>query len=436
VPPFTLDPWASAWCQLCDALQASCAWVQSSSSSSVVIEHIPEVAERVQQWPLLARSRDLAPLLDDILQGYFWLFYLGPDLLQLPTTGPLFESFLSSLQLHQRQHPQQGLSWQTTPRGAFFLRWSTSLSRYPAKPSEPVPGGGSGYALLSFSPFPFSFRSSTPSPLLPPALHHLLLSLHRRHSFLFRAGNHSSFCYGHLDPNSLFPDPPPDPPFNSLNLRDLRLASAQQLLSLSKSASAWQLLFDHIPTIFCRWRTLWNDLVLELLFDPLSLARLSPSQALSFALSWASLWFSLQAPYAFLVRLGFLEDARPWPRFAFEHVPLLRSPSLTALDPLLQDSARFHWLTYLGSPLLLSLDSSDWLSLLSRLLDHGTRLFLFSPFSSPLPLPTPQAAPPLPPPDSGLLLLYDRFAPGIDADTFLFLAPFTPAHRPPWRASP
>uniref|UniRef100_UPI0035E41FA7 hypothetical protein n=1 Tax=Thermogemmatispora sp. TaxID=1968838 RepID=UPI0035E41FA7 len=47
VPPFTLDPWASAWCQLCDALQASCAWVQSSSSSSVVIEHIPEVAERV-----------------------------------------------------------------------------------------------------------------------------------------------------------------------------------------------------------------------------------------------------------------------------------------------------------------------------------------------------------------------------------------------------
>jgi hypothetical protein len=417
LPPEHVQWFIDSWLLLCDSLQARAAWFPSSLFASFLN---PERAERTfAQWRSAVLALEGSVLLEGLQGCVCWLLYLGPDLLQQPATRQALSSCEASLaaELHQFSLPADSIVFGPTPAGGWFARYGLTLDgpfvdSPDLGPRLPAPQGGRGFALLAPS-------DSSPDQLWPQRARSLLFallhSLHQRGSLLACCIPTARSLFLHLGQTI-----PLDKSFRYYPVHSLPWEAILQLPeSLDPLHACWQLQFADVPGLLALYLTSFGDVTLDLQWEPEPLARLSPEQETAFALAWASLWLQQQAPYAFLVRLGFHDEACSWVRFAFRHLPLLRQPSPASLDPLLQESSRFHWLTFLGSPLLLALDPPQWQALLLRLCQQDARLFLLLPQQPPLALPEPAAAPPAPLPGSGLLLLRPRFAPGFDPDAFL-----------------
>nr|BBH93396.1 hypothetical protein KTA_15950 [Thermogemmatispora argillosa] len=363
-------------------------------------------------WRTAALNRKASLLLNGLLAGACWLLYLGPDLLQQPATRQALASCEASLAAEQQRLslPPDSIVFGSTPAGGWFVRHGFTLKGpIPSGSPAPMPQSGRGFALLAPS-------DSSPHQLWEQRARSLLLSLlhslHQHGSLLARAFSAPLARLGQVLPlqhhtDKLFIQSLPWEAFiPATNVPDPLRAS-------------WEVQLADVPGLLSLFLTSFGDVTLDLQWEPEPLARLSPEQETSFALAWASLWHQHQAPYAFLVRLGFHDEACSWVRFAFRLLPLLRRPSPASLDPLLQESSRFYWLTFLGSHLLLALDPPQWQALLLRLSQQDARLFLLLPQQPPLALSDPAAAPSAPVPGSSLLLLRSRFAPGLDPDSFL-----------------
>jgi hypothetical protein len=410
LPPEHVQWFIDCWLLLCHSLQARAAWFPAYYFSS--INDLAE--EEFAAWRSAVLALEGSVLLKGLLAGACWLLYLGPDLLQQPATRQALASCEASLaaKQHQSSLPPDSIVFGPTPAGGWFARYGFTLQGpIPSASPTPMHQGGRGFALLAFSDSsPHQLWEQRARSLLLPLLH----SLHQRGSLLARALSSPLARLGQVLPLQDHTD--------KLFIQSLPWEAITPATSVPDPLEAsWELQLADVPGLLALFLTSFGDVTLDLQWEPEPLARLSPEQETAFALAWASLWHQQQAPYAFLVRLGFHDEACSWVRFAFRHLPLLRLPSPASLDSLLQESSRFHWLTFLGSPLLLALDPPQWQALLHRLLQEHARLFLLLPQQPPLPLPEPASAPSAPVPGSGLLLLRPRFAPGFDSNAFLAL---------------
>nr|BBH93398.1 hypothetical protein KTA_15970 [Thermogemmatispora argillosa] len=408
LPPEHVQWFIDSWLLLCESLQARAAWLAGFSEDC-----LDGTAQRTLTLWRSAAFRRQGHLLLKEAGVECWLLYLGPDLLQQPATRQALASCEASLATKQQWYPTSSefIAFGRTSAGGWFARSGFNFWGSFAEAPTPMPQGGRGFALLAPT-------DSSPDQHWPQRarslLRSLLLSLHEHHSLLA----HCVLTDSHFE--RLGQTSPLDKSFHYTPVHSLPWEAVLQLLdSPGPHPVSWQLQFADVPGLLHPLLTSFGDVTLDLQWDPQALARLSPEQETSFALAWASLWHQHQAPYAFLVRLGFHDEACSWVRFAFRLLPLLRRPSPASFDPLLQESSRFYWLTFLGSHLLLALDPPQWQALLLRLCQQDARLFLLLPQQPPLALSDPAAAPSAPVLGSSLLLLRSRFAPGLDPDSFL-----------------